>query len=103
MTALLGLLLHFGVAFGWSAAFLFLAVRLRWVGRLLSSPHGVVKVAALYGPFVWLAMSLLVIPALTQRPVPMTVRWWIQLIGHFPFVGLPIVWSIAGRRAARAS
>ena len=93
-TALLGVLMHFGVAFGWSAVFLFLVMRSSWLRRVLASPYGVVKVAALYGPFIWLVMSLVVIPLLLQRPPAINIRWWIQLIGHFPFVGIPIVASI---------
>ena len=92
--ALIGVLMHFGVAFGWSAVFLFLVIRWSWIRRLLASPNGVVKVAALYGPFVWLVMSLVVIPLLLHRPPAINGRWLVQLIGHFPFVGLPIVASI---------
>jgi hypothetical protein len=92
-TVALGLLLHFGVAFAWSAVFLFLVSRWAWVRRLLGSRHGVAKVAALYGPFVWLVMSLVVIPAFTGRPPALGARWWVQVLGHAPFVGLPIVWS----------
>jgi hypothetical protein len=95
-TALLGILMHFGVAFGWSAVFLFLVLRLRWVRDLLSSPYGVVKVASFYGPSIWMVMSLIVIPLLLHRPPAINVRWWVQLIGHFPFVGVPIVASIGG-------
>jgi hypothetical protein len=100
-TALLGLLMHFGVAFGWSAVFLFLAMRSAWIRGLLSSRYGVVKVAALYGPFIWLVMSLAVIPLLLHRPPAISIRWWIQLIGHIPFVGVPIVASI-GRGSPRS-
>jgi hypothetical protein len=95
-TALIGVLMHFGVAFGWSAVFLLLVMRSAWIRRVLSSRYGVVKVAAVYGPFIWMVMSLIVIPLLLHRPPTINVRWWIQLIGHFPFVGLPIVSSIAG-------
>jgi type IV secretory pathway VirB3-like protein len=94
----LGVLMHFGVAFGWSAAFLFLVLRSPWVRGLLASPHGVAKVASLYGPFVWMVMSLAVIPLLVHRPPTIGARWWVQLIGHIPFVGLPIVAS-GGRRS----
>jgi hypothetical protein len=94
-TALLGVLMHFCVAFGWSAVFLFVVMRLSWVRRTVSSPSGVVGIAALYGPFIWLVMSLVVIPVLLHRPPKITSRWWIQLVGHIPFVGLPIVASIA--------
>jgi hypothetical protein len=98
-TALLGVLMHFGVAFGWSALFLFLVLRSSWLDRVLASEHGVLKVAAVYGPFIWLVMSLAVIPLLLHRPPAINSRWWTQLIGHFPFVGLPIVTSIARNRS----
>ncbi len=94
-TALVGVLMHVCVAFFWSAVFLFVVMRSSWVRRTVSSPSGVVGIAALYGPFVWLVMSMLVIPLLLHRPPAITSRWWIQLIGHIPFVGLPIVASIA--------
>ncbi|HEX3702073.1 MAG TPA: hypothetical protein VHU82_02005 [Vicinamibacterales bacterium] len=95
--ALLGVLLHFCVAFGWSAVFLFVVLRMTFVRRALDSPLGVPKIAVLYGPLVWMAMSLVVIPLLTQRPPAITSRWWTQLIGHAPFVGLPIVWAASSK------
>jgi len=101
-TALLGVLMHFGVAFGWSAVFLYLVLHLRWIRELLSSRYGIVKVASFYGPFIWMVMSLAVIPLLLHRTPAINVRWWVQLIGHFPFVGIPIVSSI-GRDAASLS
>jgi hypothetical protein len=87
----IGVLMHFGVAFGWSAVFLLLVLRSAWVRRVLASPYGVAKVAALYGPFIWMVMSLAVIPILVHRPPTIGLRWWVQFIGHFPFVGIPIV------------
>jgi hypothetical protein len=93
-TALIGVLMHFGVAFAWSAVFLFLVAKSAWLRRVLASRYGIVKVAAVYGPFIWLVMSLVVIPLLVQRPPRISSRWWVQLIGHFPFVVLPIVASI---------
>jgi hypothetical protein len=93
-TAALGVLMHFGVALGWSAVFLGLFDRSAWLRRVLGSPYGEWKVASVYGPFVWMVMSLLVIPLLVHRPPMITARWWVQLIGHIVFVGLPIVSSI---------
>ncbi len=93
-TAALGLLMHFGVAFGWSAVFLMVALRSRWVRQLIASPYGVVQAAAVYGPLIWIVMSLVIIPSLVHRAPTINIRWWIQLIGHMPFVGLPIVASI---------
>ena len=99
-TALIGVLMHVGVAFGWSAVFVFLVLRAERVRTAVQTPAGMFKVAALYGPFIWLVMSLLVIPFLFRRPPAITYRWWIQLIGHIPFVGLPIVAAGSPRRAA---
>jgi hypothetical protein len=96
-TVVIGVLMHFGVAFGWSAVFLLLAMRQRRVRALLDSRHGVVKAAALYGPFIWMVMSLAVIPVLVHRPPTINIRWWVQFVGHFPFVGIPIV-ALIGRR-----
>lgn len=90
-TVALGILMHFGVAFGWSGIFLFLVLRWSWIQAVLKSRYGIAKIASLYGPFIWIVMSLAVIPALTHRAPTITIRWWIQLIGHIPFVGLPIV------------
>ena len=102
-TALIGMAMHVGVACGWSAIFLFGVMRLGIVQRLLATRGGVFKVAAIYGPCVWLVMSLLVIPTLTQAPPSFTIRWWVQLFGHIPFVGLPIVAATVARPRAQAS
>jgi len=98
-TAAIGLLMHFGVAFAWSSVFLLLVMRAGTVRRALTTRSGIVGLAAVYGPLVWLFMSMVVIPVMVRRPPAFNVRWWVQLIGHFPFVGLPIVASCArGRR-----
>jgi hypothetical protein len=93
--ALLGVLMHVGVAFGWSAVFLLLVSGSSWLREMIASPSGVVIIASIYGPAVWMVMSLVVVPLLTHRPPAITYRWWVQFIGHAPFVGLPIVASIA--------
>ncbi len=102
-TALLGVLIHFGVALGWSAVFLFLVTRSHWIRDVLASRNGVAKVASVYGPFIWMVMSLAVIPLLFHRRPTIGVRWWVQAIGHIPFVGLPIVATIARRPASPAA
>jgi len=96
-TVAIGILLHFAVAFFWSAFFLFVALRAGFVRGLLDSAYGVLKVAALYGPFIWLVMSFVVIQAFTQRPPAINFRWWVQLFAHIPFVALPIVWAARPR------
>lgn len=99
-TALVGVLMHIGVAFGWSLVFLAMVQRRPFVQRILGTRLGWVKVAAVYGPCIWLVMSLVFIPLLLQRPPTITYRWWIQLVGHFPFVGIPIVATL-GRPATK--
>jgi len=100
-TAVIGVLMHIGVAFGWSAVFLLLVAPTSWVRALMESRYGVLKVAALFGPMVWATMSLAVIPLLVHRPPVIGLRWWIQFVGHVFFVGLPIVATVrAGTRGS---
>jgi len=96
-TAAIGLAMHFGVAFGWSAVFLAIVAASARIRGVLARPAGAVRVAAVFGPAVWMTMSLVVIPMLVRRPPTINYRWCVQLVGHFPFVGLPIVTAI-GRR-----
>jgi hypothetical protein len=100
-TTALGVLMHCGVAFGWSAIFVFGVMRSARIRSVLASRYGALKVASVYGPAIWLVMSLLIIPLLLHRPPTISIRWWVQLLGHFPFVGMPIVVS-ASRGATRS-
>ncbi len=94
-TALIGLLMHFGVALGWSTVLLVLAMQSSWIRQRISTSGGMLAVAAVYGPVIWMVMSLVVIPSLTHRPPNFTYKWWIQVVGHIPFVAVPIVSQIA--------
>jgi len=90
-TAAIGLAMHFGVAFGWSAVFLALYLSSVWLREAVASPYGVLAVATVYGPIVWMVMSLAIIPLFTHRAPAINIRWWVQLVGHIPAVALPIV------------
>lgn len=90
----LGIAMHVGVAFAWTAVFLLIVTRSAAVRRVLGAPYGPLAIAAVYGPLIWIVMSAAVIPLLTGRPLVLTGRWWIQLLGHVVFVGLPIAWGI---------
>src|SRR5262249_50961537 len=81
-TVAIGVLMHIGVAFAWSALFVFVIVRSPAVRRLLTARLGPFAIAAVYGPAIWMVMSLLVIPALVGRPTPIAFRWWVQFFGH---------------------
>ena len=94
-TALIGLAMHFGVALAWSTVFLLLFTSFAWIRDVVASPGGVIKVAAIYGPAIWMFMSFVVVRTLANRPPTINVRWWIQFFGHIPFVAVPIVASIA--------
>ena len=96
----LGVVMHFGVALAWSAVFVLVMMRFGWVQRLLHQPGGFLTIASIYGPLIWLVMSLAIVPALTHRPPSITFRWWVQFFGHTPFVGLPIV-AVSARKSPR--
>ncbi len=97
-TAALGILMHVGVAFGWSTILFLCARQSPSLRRRLTTWHGAMGVGVCYGPLIWLVMSLVVIPALTHRPPTIGMRWWVQFTGHAPFVGLPIAAAIGRRR-----
>jgi hypothetical protein len=93
-TVLVGLTMHAGVALLWSTVFLLLVLALPALRRVVASWGGIVAVAAVYGPLVWIVMSFVVIPRLTGRPPTITARWWGNFPSHIPAVALPIVATI---------
>src|SRR5262249_53129337 len=66
-TMVIGIVMHFGVALAWTTVFFFLT-RFGWMQSTLQSSWGSLKVASVYGPFIWAFMSLIVIPVLAHRP-----------------------------------
>lgn len=90
---LLGLSMHVLVAFTWAAVLVFGVLRWPAARRLLAGPAGAVTVALAYGPLIWIVMSCVVIPVFTHRPPAINGRWWVQLLGHVPFVALPMAWA----------
>ena len=92
-----GLALHLLVALTWSAAFVVAVVGSAALRRIVARPHGAFLVAVVYGPLIWLVMSLVVIRLATGRPPAFGFRWWVQIFAHVPFVTLPLVFT--ARRA----
>ena len=88
-----GLALHLFVAFVWSAAFILALTRSFALRRTVARFGGALAVAAVYGPVIWLVMSLVVIPAATGRAPAFGFRWWVQIVAHVPFVALPLVFT----------
>jgi hypothetical protein len=60
---------------------------------MVASPGGALLVATVYGPIIWLVMSLGLIPLLTGRAPTLSYRWWVQVFAHIPFVTLPLVFT----------
>ena len=88
-----GIALHLAVAFTWSFVFLAAARARPAIRRWIRSPAGALAVAAVYGPVIWLVMSLAVIPLATGRPPGFGFRWWVQIFAHVPFVTIPLVFT----------
>jgi hypothetical protein len=88
-----GLALHLLVAFFWSAVFVLAAAGWRTLRRALEQPLGALVVASIYGPIIWLVMSLAIIPLATGKPPSFAFRWWVQIFAHVPFVTIPLVFT----------
>jgi hypothetical protein len=91
---LAGLALHVIVAFTWSSLLLLAVQRSPRLRAIIDSPYGVLKVASVLGPMIWLVMSLLVIPTMTHRLPAFAPAYFEMLVGHIFFVGVPMVWGI---------
>ena len=88
-----GVAAHLSIAFTWSAIFVTALVLSAALRRIVASPGGALAVACIYGPIIWLVMSLGLIPMLTGRPPSFAFRWWVQVFAHIPFVTLPLVFT----------
>jgi hypothetical protein len=99
--ALLGLLLHFCVAFFWSFVYFILTRSNSSLRSLVRSPAGAAAFALVYGPCIWLVMSMLLIPAFVHRSPTFTPIWWVQLVGHALFVVGPMIWAFGDGRGER--
>ena len=97
-TVLTGIAIHICVAFTWSAVFLLLYLGSGWLRRMIETNGGLLAVAAVYGPCIWMMMSFVLIPRFTGRPPTVNFRWWVQFFGHIPFVAVPIAMGIRGIR-----
>lgn len=90
---LAGIGAHLSIAFTWSAIFVGALAFSAGLRRIVSSPMGAFAVACVYGPIIWLVMSLGLIPFLTGRAPSFAFRWWVQVFAHIPFVTLPLVYT----------
>jgi uncharacterized membrane protein YagU involved in acid resistance len=97
-TAVLGGFAHFFIAFSWAAIYYVLSRRLIF---LTANP---VIVGLLYGEFVWLVMTFVVLPlsAIHRWPVWNAAQIITGPIGHTVLVGLPIALTVSRFAAVRA-
>src|SRR5215210_2390732 len=75
-----GLALHLLVALVWSTVFVLALARSGALRQAVARPAGALVTAAVYGPFIWLVMSLVVIPLATGKPPVFGFRWWVQIL-----------------------
>jgi hypothetical protein len=87
-TAALGLLLHFGIATGWTAVFFFLSRKLPWLSR---KP---IVAGAMYGVAVYFLMNLVVLPLSAVPPRPFSPDFVILFV-HIVCVGIPIALAVS--------
>jgi hypothetical protein len=92
-----GLMFHLLVALTWSTVFVLTASGSVALRKSLAQPATAFALAVVYGPIIWLVMSLAVIPLATGKPPTIGFRWWVQIFAHVPFVTLPLVFT--ARRA----
>jgi hypothetical protein len=95
-SAALGALLHFALAYGFTAAFVlawarFEGVRRWWIAAGLG-----------WGAAVWAFMNLVVLPLSRVAPAPVTALAAVHgIAGHAVFVGLAAAWAARRAFAAR--
>lgn len=95
-TALLGLLLHFGIALAMAMAYWLASRRLP---LLVRRP---LVCGALYGVLLYLIMNWVVLPLSAAPQTPFALDWWFfgSIFSHCVLVGIPI--ALAARVAMRA-
>jgi hypothetical protein len=87
---LLGLLIHVGVAYAWTAAYALACSRWAGLRRFVTGASKAVTVGAGLGVLIWLAMDLIVVPLSRARPTPpLSTMFFILLAWHTVGVGMP--------------
>jgi len=97
--ALVGMLMHLGVALFWSGIFILALQNSDKLRSAIQSAPGAIAIALVYGMTIWLIMSLIVIPTMLHRPPNITTKWWVQMFGHPLFVVTPMI--LLNRRLTR--
>jgi hypothetical protein len=87
-SALLGLAIHFSIAFGAALVFVLASTRVPQLARSYA------QWGAVFGLAVWAVMNLIVIPLSRIPPAPFSLPLFLNgIVGHALFVGLPIAYA----------
>lgn len=98
-TASLGYAIHFCIATAWAAVYFLARRNSPWLQRLTATRQGRLAAGVVYGMLVWILMTTVVLPLSQANPTPIGSKFfWIQLVGHIPFVGLPITLTLTPTR-----
>jgi hypothetical protein len=92
---LFGLAMHYTIAMLWTALFALVYRRAAWLRASTRTTLGALVTGALYGPFVWMMMSLVLVPLTRAGRGPAFTKGWFIMAGiHIVCVGLPIAWVV---------
>jgi hypothetical protein len=98
--ALVGICMHICVALFWSGLFVAALYTFPRMRSMIRTLPGAFAIAIPYGMSIWLFMSLVFIPSMLHRAPTITPKWWVQLIGHIPFVVGPMILVNRRRQAS---
>lgn len=93
-TAALGTMLHFMIAFIWSAIFYFVLQRSAFLQRLLARESSAFGAGLAYGLVIWAGMRYVVVPLSASGswpPGPFTTTTFVMAAGHAILLGVPLV------------
>lgn len=94
-TALLGVVLHFTIAYTWVLVYFVISRRWTVLRRLVQSNRGAAIVGPLFGVVMWLMMDFVVVPLSHARPTtPWSPTFWFFLAQHAVMLGPPIVFVV---------
>jgi hypothetical protein len=99
-TVALRVVLHFAIAYVWTALFIVAARVSPALRDLISGMRGAILAGLPYGASIWLVMDLVVLPLAHVRPTPVASSMFlIMLLWHAAGLGVPLAMMV--RRAYR--
>ncbi|HET7024950.1 MAG TPA: hypothetical protein VFI39_07100 [Gemmatimonadales bacterium] len=94
-TEILGVILHFTIAYTWTLVYFIISRRWTSIRRLVQSRRGAAIAGPVWGIVMWLGMDLIVVPLSHARPTPVgSGTFWFFLLQHAVMLGPAIVWIV---------